>query len=71
MFKETLIDSKLNMSRRWLCISVTTMAKATFFRIYEEEGTVEEINSCKNTFTRKKELSDFIVDRDLVLGTFY
>ncbi len=47
ILKETVIDSKMNMSRRWLCISETTMTKATFFRIYEEKGTVEEINGWK------------------------
>ncbi len=65
------MDSKMNMSRRWLCISETRMAKATFFWICEEKGTVEEMNGWKNTFTRIKELSGFIVGRDLVLGAFY
>ncbi len=71
MLKETVIDSKMNMSRRRLCISVTTMAKATLFQIYEEKGRGEEINGWKNTFTRMKELSGFIVGGDLVLGAFY
>ncbi len=37
----------------------------------KEGRTVEEINGWKNTFTRIKELSGFIVGRDLVLSTFY